>query len=88
MYFPEIDKTCLYVFGRLPGFLENWFGSGNLLCSATGATKTALGVLQLCFNYFALSFLNVLVIHSSWEAKKKKYPGSWCIHSCLPCVWG
>jgi len=23
MYFPEVDKTCLYLFGMLPGFLEN-----------------------------------------------------------------
>jgi len=67
MYFPEVDKTCVYVFGRLPGFLENWLKSGILLCSATGAAKTALSVLKLCFNYFALSFLTKLASFS-WEA--------------------
>jgi len=74
MYFPEVDKTCGYVFGRLPGFLEDWLESGNLLCSATAATKTALGVLQLCFNYFAFIFFNELGIHSSWEAKERDTP--------------
>jgi len=28
------------------------YWSGNLLCSATAATKTALGIIQLWFNYF------------------------------------
>ena len=37
-------------------------------------TKTALGVLQLCFYYFALYFFNELVIHSSWEAKQRDIP--------------
>ena len=45
------DKTCLNFFGMLPGFLENCW-SGNLFCSATAATKTALGIIQLWFNYF------------------------------------
>jgi len=37
----------LYVFGMLPGFLENLLESGNVFCSATAATKTALGIIQL-----------------------------------------
>ena len=74
IYFPEVDKTCVYVFGRLPGFIENLLENGNLFCSATGATKTALGVLQLCFNYFALSFFNELGIHSSWEDEQRDTP--------------
>ena len=48
---------------------RNLLESGNLFCSATGATKTAMGVLQLCFYYFALSFFNELGIHFSREAK-------------------
>jgi len=74
MYFSEVDKTCVYVFGMLPGFLEDWLEIGNLLCSATAATKTALGVLQLCFNYFALSCFNELGTHSSFEAKERDTP--------------
>jgi len=35
----------------LPGFLENLLESGDLVCSATAATKTALGIIQLWFNY-------------------------------------
>jgi len=62
MYFPEVDKTCVYVFGMLPAFLENWLKSGILLCSAAGAAKTALSVLKLCLNYFALSFFNEIGI--------------------------
>jgi len=45
-----------------------------LLCSVAGATKSALGDLKLCFNYFALSFCNELGTHSSWEAKKRDTP--------------
>ena len=58
MYFPEVDKTCVR-FWQAPRISQIDL-SGNLLCSATGATKTALGALQLCFNYFALSFFNKL----------------------------
>jgi len=36
----------------LPGFLENFLESGNLFCSATAATKTALGSIRLWFNRF------------------------------------
>jgi len=36
----------------LPGFLENLLESGTLFCSATSATKTALGIIQAWFNYF------------------------------------
>ena len=36
----------------VPGFLENLLESGNLFCSATATTKTALGIIQLWFNYF------------------------------------
>jgi len=46
IYFPEVDKTCVYVFGMLPGFLENLLESGNLFCSATVVTKTALGIIS------------------------------------------
>jgi len=56
IYFPEVDKTCEYTFARLPRFLENFLESGKLCCSAMGVTKTALGVLQLCFYYFALHY--------------------------------
>jgi len=37
----------------LPELLENLLESGNLLYRATAATKkTALGIIQLWFNYF------------------------------------
>jgi len=49
IYFPEVDKTYAYVFGMLPGFLENLLESETFVYSAT---KTALGIIQLWFNYF------------------------------------
>jgi len=61
IYFPEVDKICIYVFGMLPGFLENLLESGNLFCSATAATKTALGIIQLWFNYFRGSWHRVFL---------------------------
>jgi len=36
----------------LSGFLENLPECGNLFCSATTTTKTALCIIQLWFNYF------------------------------------
>ena len=66
IYFPKVDKSWIDVFGMLPRFLKNLLESGNLLCSATAATKTALGTTQL----FQL-FSRHLGIHSSWEAKQK-----------------
>ena len=50
--FPKVDKSYIDVFGMLPRFLENLLESGNLLCSATAATKTALGTTQNWFNCF------------------------------------
>jgi len=89
IYFPEVGKICVCVFGRLPGFIEILLESANLFCNAAGATKTALGALQLCFNFFALSFFKQIwhtLLLGGWE---KRYPGSWYIHSCLLCcVWG
>jgi len=48
------------VFGILPRFLKNWLESGNLVCNSTAGTKTALGIIQLWFNYLAESFLKAL----------------------------
>jgi len=36
----------------LQGFLESLLESGTLVCNATGATKTALGIIQLWFSNF------------------------------------
>ena len=66
IYFPKVDKSWIDVFGMLPRFLKNLLESGNLLCSATAATKTALGTTQL----FEL-FSRHLGIHSSWVAKQR-----------------
>jgi len=65
LYFPEIDEACVYIFGMLPGFLENLLESGNLFCSATAATKTALGFIQLSI------ISRHLGMHSSREAKQR-----------------
>ena len=73
------------------GFLENLLESGILFCCATAATKTALGIIQLWFNYFAASLYKAIGVHFSREAKERDAPppSSGCIHSCLPfCVSG
>jgi len=58
--FLEVDKACVDVFGILPRFLKNLLESENSHCNATAWTKTALGIIQLWFSYFAASFFNAL----------------------------
>jgi len=58
--FLEVDKTCVDVFCILPRFLKNLLESENLICNATGGTKTALGIIPVWFNYFAASFFKAL----------------------------
>jgi len=67
--------------GMLPRFLERLLENDKLVCSATARTKTALGILQFCFNHFAASFGKVLDIHFSREVKERN-TGSWCILTC------
>ena len=55
IYFHEVDKTCVRVFGMFPRFLENLLESRILFCCATAATKAALGIIQLWFHYFFIS---------------------------------
>jgi len=62
------------------GFLENLLESGNLFCSATAMTKTALGTIQLWFNYFR----GILV----YTFPGRLMCGSWFIHSCLHILYG
>jgi len=84
IYLTKVDKICVYVFGMFPGFLENLLESGNLFGSATAATKTALGIIQLWFNYF-----RDMLAHTLPGRLSKEMPRSWFIYSCLPfCVWG
>jgi len=56
MCFLEIDKACVDVFGILPRFLKYLLESENVIYNATTGTKTALGIIQVWFNYFAASF--------------------------------
>jgi len=51
LYFPKVDKTCVYVFGILPGFLESLVESGNLVCDSVAAMETALGIIKFWFSY-------------------------------------
>jgi len=44
-----------------PKISQKFAGEWNyLFCSATAGTKTALGIIQVWFNYFAASFFNAL----------------------------
>jgi len=73
MYFIEVDKTCVYVFGMFPRFLENLLESGILFCCPADTTKTALGIIQLWFNYFAASFYKAIGARVS-NVRKRKVP--------------
>jgi len=64
----------LYIFGLFPRFLENLLESGILFCCAKAVTKTALGIIQLWFNYFATSLCKALGVHSFREAKERDTP--------------
>jgi len=39
---------------------QKFAGVWNVVCSATAGTKTALGIIQLWFKYFAASFFKTL----------------------------
>jgi len=55
------DKACVYVSG---------YESKTLIYSVMADTKTAMGVLQIPFNYFTAYFFKVRAIHISLEAKE------------------
>jgi len=42
-----------------------------VVCTATAGTKIALGIIQLCFSYFAASFFKARGIHFSKEAEER-----------------
>jgi len=69
---PPIENFLATVL--LPRFLENLLESGILFCCAMAATKTELGPIQLCFNYFAASFCKALGVHFSREANERDTP--------------
>ena len=56
----EVDKTCVKVFGILPRFIKILLESEILVCSSTARMKSALGIIQLWFIYFAASFFKTL----------------------------
>ena len=60
----------MYVFGMFPRFLEELLENVNLVCSATVATKTALGIIQLWLNYSATFFYKPLGMHFSRETNE------------------
>jgi len=60
VYFLEVDKICVDVFGILSQFLENLRESVYLVCSVAAGTKIALRIIQVWFWYYAASFLKYL----------------------------
>ena len=81
IYFPEVDKACVEVFGMLPGFLENMLESGNLICTAMATTKP----------HWVSSKFGSIIFAASWHTLflgglAKRCRGSWFIHSFL-CMW-
>ena len=69
------------IFGIFPIFNKNVLESENLVCCATAGTKTALGILQLRFNYLATSFLKALG-KLAYTFSESQMP--WCLFACPP----
>jgi len=67
IYFPEVEKTCVYVLGMLSGFLWDLLESGNLFCSAAATTNTVLGIIKALVQFLSRHF----AMHFSWEAKQR-----------------
>ena len=74
MSFLEVNNTCADVFGIIRRFLENFLENQDLVCSAAGGKKTALGILELWFNYFAEFFFKALRTLFVREAKERDAP--------------
>jgi len=60
--FLKVDKTTVDI--------ENLLENVNLVCGATAGMYTALGIIQLWFNYFAASSFKALGIHFSKEQER------------------
>jgi len=58
--FLKVDKTCIKAFGLLRKLLKNLPESEIWVCGAMARMKTALGIIQLWFIYFAASFFKAL----------------------------
>jgi len=61
--FLTVDKTCVDIFCILLKFLEDLLESENLVYMCHSQDETALGILELWFNYFAASFFKALGIY-------------------------
>jgi len=72
--FLDIDKIVANITGIIPRFIKNLLECKNMACGATTRTKVALGILQLCFNYFAEPFSRHLVYTFPGRPKEKDSP--------------
>ena len=69
-------STKHVIFGILPRILKILLERANLVCSATAAMETALGIIQLGSINFVVS--RHALFQGDWA---KRCPGSWFIHS-------
>jgi len=71
---------------------QNLAGERNAVCITTAGTKTALGIIQIWFNYFAASHFKALGnVKVNYLKIPKKHRGPNKIPSratCGPRVWG
>jgi len=59
-----------------PKISQKFAGKWNLVNIARAGTKTALGIIQVWFNYFAASFFNALVnVNVNYLKSPKKHRG-------------
>jgi len=86
--FSKSKKTCVGVLAYCQDF-SKFLVSENLVCSATAGTKTALGILQIWFNYFATYFSRHLICN--FPRRRRRVMPRYLVHSLLylpSCVWG
>ena len=58
--FSRVRQSMWRHLQHTPKVSQNFAGEWNVVCIATGGTKTALGIIQVWFNYFTASFFKAL----------------------------
>jgi len=73
----RVSQNMCRCLRHTPKIYWNLLESENLICSATGGPKIALGMLQLRFYYLAECFSKTHSVHFSREAKGREIPYSY-----------
>ena len=87
-FLQEIGKARVDIFATLPRFHKNLLESENLVCNATTGMKTASGIIQFWFNYFAASFFKAFGnVNVNYLKIPKKHRGPRVWDPCSSLWW-